>query len=123
MQRVVRSFLAVQAAVFAIAALLHAGMLAGGYEHERARTAETVIAAVLLAGLVATFVAPAVARRAALAAQGFALFGTAVGLVTIAIGIGPRTMVDFALHATMIALLATGLVVTARVTGRSRSRA
>jgi hypothetical protein len=114
MQRVVRSFLAVQAAVFAIAALLHAGMLAGGYEHERARTAETVIAAVLLAGLVATFVAPAVARPAALAAQGFALLGTMVGLVTIAIGIGPRTLVDLALHAMMIALLATGLIVTAR---------
>jgi hypothetical protein len=113
----------VQAAVFAVAALLHAGVLAAGYEHARARTAETVIAVVLLSGLAATFVAPGLTRRAALAAQGFALFGTAVGLVTIAIGIGPHTMVDFALHATMIALLATGLVVTARVTGRSRSRA
>jgi hypothetical protein len=46
--------------------------------------------------------------------QGFALLGTIVGLVTIAIGIGPRTAFDLTLHAGMVALLVAGLIVTAR---------
>jgi len=107
-------FLALEAAVFGCAALVHAGALIRGYEHVRAEIAEGVIAAVLIAGLAASLFAPGTSRPIGLAAQAFALVGTLVGLFTIAIGIGPRTAFDLVLHTTMIALLVTGLWAVAR---------
>ncbi len=109
MSRLVRSLLGLQMAVFAGAALIHAGVLLRGYEHARAATAESVIALVLAAGLVGTLAAPGSSRGIGLAAQGFALAGTLVGLLTIAVGVGPRTPLDLALHATMVVLLVLGL--------------
>jgi hypothetical protein len=111
---VVRWFLAVEAVVFGSAALVHAGVLVHGYEHVAARIAESVIALVLFVGLAASAVTPGSSRTIGLAAQGFALLGTAVGLFTIAIGVGPRTALDLTLHAVMVVLLVTGLVATAR---------
>jgi hypothetical protein len=93
---------------------VHTGVLLRGLEHPKARIAESVISAVLAAGLAGTFVAPASSRAIGLGAQGFALLGTMVGLFTIAIGIGPRTAFDLTLHAGMVTLLVTGLVLTAR---------
>jgi multisubunit Na+/H+ antiporter MnhB subunit len=58
--------------------------------------------------------APGSGRRTGLAAQAFALLGTAVGLFTIAVGIGPRTSLDLALHSGMIVLLVTGLMLASR---------
>ena len=95
---VVRWFLAVEAAVFGSAALVHAGVLVRGYEHAAARTAESAIAFVLLVGLAASVLAPGSSRGIGLGVQGFALLGTAVGLVTIAIRVGPRTALDLTLH-------------------------
>ncbi len=114
MTRTVRWFLALEVVVFGLAALLHAGVLTTGYEHRQARIAESVIGVVLLFGLLVTFGAPRLTRTAGLLAQGFALLGTCVGLFTILIGIGPRTAIDLALHATMLALLIGGLGVAAR---------
>jgi hypothetical protein len=119
---VVRWFLAVEAAVFGSAALVHAGVLVRGYEHAAARTAESAIAFVLLVGLAASVLAPGSSRGIGLGVQGFALLGTAVGLVTIAIGVGPRTALDLTLHGVMVALLVTGLVATGRRTPVSNSR-
>ena len=99
MPNVVRKFLTADVAIFATAALVHAGILLSGLEHSRARIAEGVIAGVLAAGLAATFAAPASSRTIGLWAQGFALLGTAVGLFTIAVGVGPRTVFDLTLHA------------------------
>ncbi len=110
----IRSLLAVQAAVFDVAATIHAGVLMHGYEHVRARNAEGVIAAVLLIGLFLTAIAPRQLRTIAVAVQGFALLGTFVGLFTTAIGVGPRSVLDLALHATMVTLLTAGLVLTRR---------
>lgn len=110
----IRLLLAVEAALFGLAAAIHEGLLTHGYEHARARNAESVIAAVLLVGLFVTAVVPRQLRSIALAVQGFALLGTFVGLFTIAIGVGPRSVLDLALHATMIALLTGGLLVTHR---------
>jgi hypothetical protein len=93
---------------------MHAGILARGYEHSKAPTAESVIGGVLLAALITTFVTPASSRAVALAAQAFALLGTVVGLFTIAIGVGPRTIVDLAIHAGFVTALVTGLVCVAR---------
>ena len=114
MPNVIRRFLIADVAIFAAAALVHAGILLGGLEHSLARIAEGVIAGVLAAGLAATFATPASSRTIGLWAQGLALLGTAVGLFTIAIGVGPRTAFDLTLHAGMVALLVVGLVATVR---------
>lgn len=110
MTSMIRGFLAVESGAFYAAALLHSGWLVPGHAHAKAATAETVIGTVLLAGLLTSVLSPAATRTAGLFAQGFALLGTCVGILTIAIGIGPRTPVDFALHGGFIALLITGLM-------------
>lgn len=107
---VVRWFLLAEAALFGIASVIHAGVLLQGYEHVQARTAETVIALVLLAGLLGSALAPPRARAFGLGAQAFALLGTLVGVAMIAIGVGPRTALDLTLHVTMVSLLVVGLV-------------
>ncbi len=112
----IRLMVAAEAAVFVLAAMVHSGALVHGYEHVRARTAESVIAAVLVGGLLLSAAVPRQLRPIALGVQGFALLGTFVGLFTIAIGVGPRSVLDLALHTTMIALLAGGLLLTRRTT-------
>src|SRR5439155_1719566 len=88
----IRALLLVEAVTYVIAALAHFGVLTTGFEHRQAGTAESLIAAVLLAGLALTWTASASAGTIGLAAQGSALAGTLVGVVTIAIGVGPRTV-------------------------------
>jgi hypothetical protein len=110
----IRTFLFFETIAFAAAALVHAGVLADGYQHPAATIAESVIAGVLTVGLVLSMVSPRSARAAGLAAQGFALVGTLVGVFTIAIGVGPQSRFDVALHAGFIALLAAGLTTAAR---------
>jgi|SRR2546422_7009923 len=80
MTRLVRWFLVLEATAFFAAALVHSGVLIRGYGHSKAGTAEGVIAAVLVAALVVTVLAPRASRTAGLGAQGFALLGTVVGL-------------------------------------------
>ncbi len=110
MTRLVRWFLLLEAAAFCSAALIHSGVLLGGYEHSKAATAESVIGAVLTAALVATLLAPRASRTVGLWAQAFALLGTLVGLFTIAIGVGPRTAPDLVFHAGIVVVLIAGLV-------------
>jgi len=97
----------VEAASFGVAALVHSGALVGGYEHEKARIAEGVIAIVLLAGFASTWIRPGQTHRVGLAAQGFALLGTLVGVFTILVGVGPRTVPDVAYHLGIIGVLAS----------------
>jgi hypothetical protein len=104
----------IEAATFIAAAAIHAGQLIVGYEHREARIAETVIAIVLLAGTMITWVRPAFARAAGLAAQGFALLGTLIGILTIAIGIGPRSALDIVYHVAIVGVLVWGLSVAWR---------
>jgi len=108
----IRRFLLVQAATFLFAATFHFGVLVQGYADLRAGVPESVIASVLLAGLLATWMRPGAIRGIGLAAQGFGLAGTIVGLFTILIGIGPRTVPDLVIHAAMLAELVLGLIVT-----------
>jgi hypothetical protein len=112
--RTVRWFLALEAAAFAVAVLIHRGVLVSGYAHWKAATAEGVIALVLAGGLVASLAFPAASRTGGLVCQGFALLGTCVGLFTIAVGVGPRTGLDLILHGVFVVLLASGLLVVAR---------
>lgn len=115
-----RSFLLAEAASFAAAALVHFGVLFHGYEHGKAGTAESVIASVLLIGLALAWIRPASTRAAGLAVQAFALLGTLVGIFTIAVGVGPRTVPDVAYHAGIVAVLVWGLVAAARATPEGR---
>jgi hypothetical protein len=110
-----RVFLAVEVIVFAAASAVHSGLLVGGYRHEEARIAEAVIATVLLGGLVVTLVRPGLTRQAGLFAQGFALLGTLVGLFTIIVGVGPRTVPDVILHSGLVILLTWGLASVRRM--------
>lgn len=103
-----RTFLAAEALAFLSAALFHSGIVVS-YAHGKAATAESVIAVVLGASLLLAVARPGAARPAALGAQSFALLGTCVGIFTIAIGIGPQTILDLVIHAGLIALLITGL--------------
>jgi len=114
MKKTIRTFMLFEAATFVVASLIHAGALIKGYEHHEAHLAEAVIALVLLVALALTGVRPAWTRAAGLAGQGFALLGTLVGLFTIAIGVGPRTVPDVAYHLAIVAVLVWGLVVTWR---------
>jgi len=110
----IRTFLLVESATFLSAAALHFGIFLLGYAHGAASVAESVIASVLLGGVLATWIRPRGVRGIALAVQGFALLGTFVGLLTIAIGIGPGTVPDLVIHAIMVLELVSGLVVAGR---------
>src|SRR5512138_798732 len=114
-----RILLLVEGGSFLAASLVHRGVLVAGYEHDRAAVAETVIGAVLLAGLAASAVRPPWTRAAGIAAQSFALAGTLVGITMVAIGVGPRTAPDVVYHAAILTLLAAGLAWTVR-SGRDR---
>jgi hypothetical protein len=110
----IRVFLLFEAAAFVTAALVHFGVPITGYEHVGARVPESVIALVLLAGLVVSWIRPAWTRRAGIAAQGFALLGTLVGVTMVIVGIGPRTVPDIIYHIGIVAVLIWGVVVAAR---------
>ena len=110
----VRGFLLLQIAIFLTLVSIHFGLLIGGYRHRNAGTAESVIAAVLVAGLLLTRTPRPWSRRAATAAQSFGIVGVLVGLFTIALGIGPRTMLDLTLNAALLLTLIAGLAITLR---------
>ena len=93
----IRLFLGLEAAVFIAAALIHFGVVLDGYNDQEAGTAESVIAIVLLAGLLTSLLRPDWTRRAGILVQGFALVGTFVGL-TLLITLGPRTLLDISIH-------------------------
>lgn len=101
-----------EAALFTFAALIHFGKFVKGYEHKKARIAESVIAFVLLTGFSLGLLRPIWTHNAAVAVQLFALSGTCVGLFTIVIGVGPRTKPDIIFHSIIIIVLVLGLVVT-----------
>jgi len=107
----VRRFLLFEAAAFLTASQIHRGTMVAGFTHRQASTAEGVIGMALLVALLAAWVRLQSTRGIGLAAQGFALVGTLVGVVMIAIGVGPRSVPDVVFHAGLIFLLVTGLVV------------
>ena len=112
--RTVRGFLLVQLAIFLVLVSIHFGVPLGGYRHRAAGTTESVIAAVLVVGLLLTWTPPPWRRRPATVVQSFGVLGALVGLVTIAIGIGPRTLLDLTLNGTLLLTLIVGLASTLR---------
>jgi hypothetical protein len=109
----VRGFLLLQIAIFLGMVALHFGLPIGSYRHGAAGTTEAVITAVLLAGLLLTWTPP-IWRRAASTAQSLGTLGVLMGLVTIALGIGPRTILDLTLNGVLLLTLLAGLTVTLR---------
>ncbi len=120
--RAIRIFLFVQIALFVFAALTHAGILISGHRHRQAQIAETIIAAVLVAGLLLTVIRPSWARAIAITVQAFSLLGTGVGILTIIIGIGPRSTLDVVFHTCMAIALVAGLIVAAKAASVLGSR-
>jgi dolichyl-phosphate-mannose--protein O-mannosyl transferase len=114
MTQAIRRFMLFEATTFVVAALIHFGVLAHGFEHQKAGIAESVIATVLLTGFAWSVASRRSSRLIGLIAQGFALLGTLVGVFTIAIGVGPRTVPDVAYHVLIVIVLISGLVVAAR---------
>jgi hypothetical protein len=110
----IRGFLLLQLVIFLSMVSIHFGLLTGGYGHRAAGTVESVIAAILVAGLLLTGTPPPWSRRAAAAAQSIGILGVLVGLFTIALGIGPRTGLDLILNAVMLLTLIAGLAITLR---------
>jgi len=111
--RVIRSLLMLEAAAFLVAASTHFGLLVDGYQHAKAGTAESVIGLVLAVCAVMTWARPDAVRSIGLMAQGFALFGTCVGLISIGLGVGPRTVPDLVFHLSVVTVLIVGLTMTA----------
>lgn len=114
MQQTVRVFLLIEAVAFVIAGAIHSGMFVAIDTHYQAATAESIIGVVLLISFGLTWIWPAWTRLIGLLAQAFAAFGTMVGVFTIAVGVGPRSVGDIVFHLAILALLGWGLVVTAR---------
>jgi hypothetical protein len=114
MTQTIRLFIFFEAAAFIAAALTHFGLLIDGFKHLKAGIAESVIVFVLLVGLALTWIRPGLTRRFGLAAQTFALLGTLVGIFTIAIGVGPRTVPDIAYHIVIVPVLLAGVLIGRR---------
>ena len=114
MTSTIRLFLLIEVVAFGVAALTHLGFLFPGYAHHRASIAETLIAIVLLLGLLVSLGSPASIAAVGLWTQSFALFGTLVGLFTIAVGVGPRTRADIVYHVVIVIVLGCGLAVIFR---------
>jgi hypothetical protein len=110
----VRGLLLLQIAIFLSMMSIHFGLLIGGYRHISAGTSELVIAAVLVAGLLLTWTPTPWSRRSATAAQSFGILGVLGGLLTIVLGIGPRTTLDLTLNAAVLVTLIAGLAITLR---------
>ena len=109
-----RGFLLVQIAMFLVLATIHFGLLIDGYRHAAAGTTESVIAVVLVFGLLLTWTPPPWSRRVAIGAQSFGILGVVVGLFTFALGIGPRTILDLSLNGILLIILIAGLALTKR---------
>jgi len=112
----VRSFLFLQIAIVLSMVSIHFGLLLGGYRHRSAATAELLIVAVLVAGILLTWTPTPWNRRLASAAQSFGILGVLGGLLTIVLGIGPRTMLDLTLNVALLLTLIAGLAITLRKT-------
>jgi hypothetical protein len=113
-RRAIRAFLAFEAATFIVAALVHFGILTNADPHEAAATGEGVIAIALAIGLALTWTGLLSVATVGILAQGFALFGTLVGILTIVAGVGPQSAPDIAYHVAISGVLIVGVVVASR---------
>lgn len=116
----VRGLLLAQIAIFLVLVLIHFGLVTGGYRRLAAAATESVIVAVLAFGLLLTWTPPPWSQCAATAAQAIGSLGVLVGLVTIAVGIAPRSTLDLGINVVLLVTLIAGLAVTKKI-GRRHS--
>jgi hypothetical protein len=107
-------YLMVELALFTFAALVHGGVIPGVETYPRVAMIETVVAVVLAAGVITSFVSPAQTRAVALFTQAVALLGVVVGVVTIVTGLGPQTVGNIVVYAVMFITVALGFAVAKR---------
>jgi hypothetical protein len=106
--------LGLEALTFVVAAILHTGTRIfglGGERFTRAALPEAIIAGVLVLGAIGALRG---SWRAPLLATGLSVAGVALGIATIAGGVGPRTTPDVVYHVTVMAVLAGSLVAMLR---------
>ena len=120
--RRIAALMIAEAATLAVASALHlAGNVQGRaapFNPDRAGVAEAIIGAVLVAGAVVMFRAPARARTVGLATTGFAIAGFLLGLSFTARG---GHLPDVAYHLTMLPVLIGGLIVLLRLGPKASS--
>lgn len=104
-----RVFMFIEAISFFFAAAVHGGVLIHGREHTVIHVGETFMGIVLAAGVVASGLVPRHARAIAFGTQIFAFFGTVLGLLLIAVGIGPSSVPGLTFNAAVLLLLCLGL--------------
>jgi hypothetical protein len=109
-----RWFIVAAALSLLIASQIHFGNLVSGYEDPGAAVPESVIGGVMLLGLLFSWAPPPWGRRAAIGALAFGLAGSTLGLVLVAIGIGPRTVPDVIYHVLLVTTLVVGLIQAVR---------
>jgi hypothetical protein len=107
-----RTFLFAEAAAFAIAALIHAGLPTEEYGHRDAIMFESVLAGILFLGYSLTLYNRSWTRQIGIAFQGIALVGTVVGRFSIIAGAGPTIVFDLVFYRAITAILLWGLIVT-----------
>ena len=100
-----RTFLFAEAAAFAIAALIHAGLPAEEYGHPDAIIFESVLGGILFLGYSLTLYNRSWTRRIGIVAQGIALLGTVVGRFSIIAGAGPTIVFDLIFYRAITAIL------------------
>jgi hypothetical protein len=110
----IRGFLLAEIATFLILASVHFALLIGGYRHPAAAATELTVVAVLIIGLLMTWMSSNRSLRAATVAQSFATLGVLVGLLASALGVGSRTIPDLILNVFLLLTLGAGLVIVRR---------
>jgi hypothetical protein len=109
-----------EAATLGIASYLHRdGHIALGFtvihgeQFTGASVPEAIIGAVLATGAVIVLTAPARARRAAVFAAGFGVFGVLAGIFSVLTSGRPSVTIDLTYHSILLAALITTLVMLA----------
>lgn len=117
-----------EAATLGIASYLHRdGRIPLGFtvihgeQFASASIPEAVIGAVLAAGAAIVLVAPARARRTAVFATGFGIFGFVVGTVFVLTSGRPSIAIDLTYHAVLLTALIMTMVALALALGRPRA--
>jgi len=110
-----RRLMAIEAAAFAAAALVHSGVIIDGFEDPAAATAESIIGLVLVGGAMLAWSRATWTRGIAISAQGFALAGSIIGLY-LNVAVRRGTVPDLMFHAGIVITLVIGLVLAVRAT-------
>ena len=107
----------VEAIAFAIASVVHSGVLIDVSVDPGANIAEGTIAAVLLVGAIVITLQPSWTRVVGALAQGFALLGSLIGTYLAFRGLGPNTVPDLVFHVAVVVTLAFGVLAALREPG------